>query len=90
MRRTCLLAGAVALSMVAAAPVRAQLFVSDPLTETNTLQSLGRGGEAAGKRVEMINNQIIQIEHLRNTLLAVSHGNVAAWAIWWPELGGSA
>ncbi len=64
-----------------------QVVVSDPLTETNTLQSLIREAVAAEKRVEMINNQIIQIQNLINTVNAVAHGNVAALANLSPELG---
>lgn len=64
-----------------------QVIVSDPLTETNTLQSLIREAVAAEKRVEMINNQIIQIQNLINTVNAVAHGNVAALASLSPELG---
>lgn len=67
--------------------VRAQVVVSDPLTEANTLQSLVKEAIAAQARVEQINNQIIQIQNLVATLNAVSHGNVAAIANLSPELG---
>ena len=63
-------------------------IVSDPLVEANTLQALAKEVIAAGKRVEMVNNQIIQIQNLVATLNAVSHGNVAALADLSPELGG--
>ena len=65
----------------------AVLVVNDPVTEANTLQSLVRDAEAAGKRVEVINNQIAQLTQLRNTLAAVSHGDVAALSNLVPELG---
>ena len=69
------------------ATARAQVVVSDPLTEANTLQSLVREAVAAGKRVEIINNQISQLIQLRNTFAAVSHGNLAALGNLVPELG---
>jgi hypothetical protein len=61
-------------------------IVSDPLVEANTLQELIREAEAAAKRIEMVNNQMTQIVHLRNTLAAVSHGNLAALSQLAPEL----
>jgi hypothetical protein len=66
---------------------RAQVIVSDPLTEANTLQSLVKEAVAAGKRVEVVNNQISQLIQLRNTFAAVSHGNLAALGNLVPELG---
>ena len=65
----------------------AQMIVSDPLTETNTLQSLVREAVAAEKRVAMINNQIAQLIQIKNTVAAVSHGNLAALSNLVPELG---
>ena len=56
----------------------AAVLVSDPLTETNTLQSLVREAVAAEKRVAIINNQISQLIQIKNTVAAVSHGNLAA------------
>jgi hypothetical protein len=73
--------------LLAAGAARAQVVVSDPLTEANTLQSLVKEVVAATKRVEMINNQIIQIQHLIETVNAVAHGNVAALSSLTPELG---
>ncbi len=67
--------------------VNAQMIVSDPLTETNTLQSLVREAVAAEKRVAMINNQIAQLIQIKNTVAAVSHGNLAALSNLVPELG---
>jgi hypothetical protein len=69
------------------ATARAQVVVSDPLTEANTLQSLVKEAVAAGKRVEIVNNQISQLIQLRNTFAAVSHGNLAALGNLVPELG---
>ena len=63
------------------------MLVSDPLTETNTLQSLVREAVAAEKRVAMINNQIAQLIQIKNTVAAVSHGNLAALSNLVPELG---
>ena len=73
--------------LLAAGAARAQVIVSDPLTEANTLQSLVKEVVAATKRVEIINNQIIQIQHLIETVNAVAHGNVAALSSLTPELG---
>ena len=61
-------------------------IVSDPLVEANTVQELVKEIEAAAKRVEMVNNQVTQIMQLRNTLAAVSHGNLAALSQLAPEL----
>ena len=70
---------------------RAQWVVSDPATEASTAaqfaQSVAQDAIKVGHQVEMINNQITQIIHLRDTLAAVSHGNVAALADLMPELG---
>lgn len=71
-----------------AAPARAQMLVTDPLVEANTLQALIKEAVAAQARVTQINNQVIQIQNLVATLNAVSHGNVAALADLSPELGG--
>ena len=65
----------------------AAVAVFDVVTEANTLQALVRDAEAAGKRIEVINNQIAQLTQLRNTLAAVSHGDVAALSNLVPELG---
>jgi hypothetical protein len=65
----------------------AQVIVSDPATETATLASVVKEVVAAGKRVEIINNQISQLVQLRNTFAAVSHGNLAALGNIAPELG---
>lgn len=70
---------------------QAQWIVSDPAVETTTnaqlLQSVAQDALKVAHQVEMINNQIEQIVHLRNTLAAVSHGNLAALADVMPELG---
>jgi hypothetical protein len=66
---------------------RAVDLVSDPLVEANTLQSLVREAVAAGKRVEVINNQIAQLIQIKNTVAAVSHGDLAALSKLVPELG---
>jgi hypothetical protein len=65
----------------------AQVIVSDPVTEANTLQSLVKDAVAAGKRVEVVNNQIAQLIQIRNTVAAVSHGDFAALSKLVPELG---
>jgi hypothetical protein len=69
----------------------AQWIVSDPITEAWTsasyMQSVAQDAVKVGHQVEMINHQIEQIIHLRNTLAAVSHGNLAALADVMPELG---
>jgi hypothetical protein len=65
----------------------AQVMVSDPVTEANTLQSLVKEAVAAGKRVEVVNNQIAQLIQIRNTVAAVSHGDFAALSKLVPELG---
>lgn len=70
-----------------AAPVRAQMFVTDPLVEANTLQSLIKEAVAAQARVTQITNQLTQIQHAIATVNAVSHGNLAALADLSPELG---
>ena len=75
---------AFALSTGAA---RAVDLVSDPLVEANTLQALARDAEAAAKRIEIINNQIAQLIQIKNTVAAVSHGNLAALSTLVPELG---
>jgi hypothetical protein len=46
-----------------------------------------REAVAAEKRVAMINNQIAQLIQIRNTVAAVSHGNLAALSTLVPELG---
>src|ERR1700722_7718159 len=74
MTRISLICAAFLLSSPAA---NAAMLVSDPLTETNTLQSLVREAVAAEKRVAMINNQIAQLIQIKNTVPAVSHGNPA-------------
>ena len=79
--------GAAAVVLLANGTVRAQMVVTDPLVEANTLQSLVKEVVAAGKRVEIINNQISQLIQLRNTFAAVSHGNLAALGDLVPELG---
>jgi hypothetical protein len=66
---------------------KAQLVVSDPATEANTLQSVLKGAIAAEKRIAIINNQIAQLIQIRNTVAAVSHGNLAALSTLVPELG---
>ena len=86
MKRACLRTVA-AVALLWATPASAVDLVSDPLVEANTLQALVREAVAAEKRVEMINNQIIQIQNLINTVNAVAHGNVAALASLSPELG---
>jgi hypothetical protein len=70
---------------------QAQWIVSDPAVETTTaaqfLQSVAQDALKVAHQVEIINNQIEQIVHLRNTLAAVSHGNLAALGDVMPELG---
>jgi len=69
----------------------AQWIVSDPITEAWTsasyMQSVAQDAVKVAHQVEMINHQIEQIIHLRNTLAAVSHGNLAALSDVMPELG---
>lgn len=77
----------VVLAGVGGGGVQAQVIVSDPLTEANTLQSLVKEVVAAEARVQQINNQIIQIQNLVATLNAVAHGNLAAISNLSPELG---
>lgn len=77
----------VAGALLIGGAAHAQVIVSDPITEVNTVQSLVKEVVAAGKRVEMVNNQIIQIQRLMDTVNAVAHGNVAALANLSPELG---
>ena len=84
MKRIFLICAAFLLSSSAAF---AAMLVSDPLTETNTLQSLVREAVAAEKRVAMINNQIAQLIQIKNTVAALSHGNLAALSNLVPELG---
>jgi hypothetical protein len=68
-------------------PANAQLAVTDPITEANTLKSTIDEVTAAGKRIEIINNQIAQLIQIRNTVAALSHGNLAALSQLVPELG---
>ena len=70
-----------------AGPANAQLAVTDPITEANTLKSTIDEVTAAGKRIEIINNQIAQLIQIRNTVAALSHGNLAALSQLVPELG---
>ena len=65
----------------------AQVAVTDPITEANTLQAVVRDAEAAAKRIEVINNQIAQLIQIKNTVAAVSHGNLAALSTLVPERG---
>ena len=87
MKRAWPCAVAVAALLSGAAPARAAMLVVDPLVEANTLQSTIAEVTAAAKRLEMINNQLIQIQHLISTVNAVAHGNIAALAQLSPELG---
>ena len=70
-----------------AGAANAYQVVQDPLTEANTLQSTISEVTAAGKRIEIINNQIAQLIQIRNTVAALSHGNLAALSQLVPELG---
>ncbi len=70
-----------------AAPARAVVVVEDVVTEANTLQATVHAIEAAAKRVEMINNQLTQIIHLKQTFEAVSHGDLTALSNVAPQLG---
>jgi len=69
---------------------RAQWIVSDPATEAATLsqfgQTVAKDAVKIANQLTIIDNQITQIVHLRNTLAAVSHGNLAAVAELGPEL----
>jgi hypothetical protein len=81
-------ASATILALLWGSTAYAVDIVSDPLVEANTVQELVKEVEAAARRVEMINNQVQQIIQLRNTLAAVSHGNIAALSQIAPELAG--
>ena len=85
--KRALLGTVTAVALLWSSAAGAVDIVSDPLVEANTLQSLAKEILAAEKRVEMINNQIIQIQNLVATLNAVSHGNLAALSSLSPELG---
>ena len=76
-----------ALVVLWAGAANAYQVVQDPLTEANTLQSTISEVTAAGKRIEIINNQIAQLIQIRNTVAALSHGNLAALSQLVPELG---
>ena len=65
----------------------AQMAVLDVANLANTAKSVANEAVAAGKRVEVINNQILQLVRLKQTYEAVSHGNLAAMANAVPELG---
>jgi Type IV secretion system proteins len=84
------LAGAIicALIVLWTGAAIAVVPVTDVVTEANTLQSTINEVTAAAKRIEIINNQIAQLVQLRNTLAAISHGNLAAITQLAPELGG--
>lgn len=66
---------------------RAEVVVTDPITEANTLQSTIQNIKAAADRVTIINNQLTAILHLKQTVEAVAHGDVAALNNLAPELG---
>jgi hypothetical protein len=68
-------------------PALAIDIVSDPVVETNSFTQIAKDVEAAARRIEMINNQLIQIENLEQTLAAVSHGNLSALGTLFNELG---
>lgn len=65
----------------------AQMAVLDGANLVNTTKSVAAEAVAAGKRLEMINNQILQLVRLKQTFEAVSHGDLAALANLAPELG---
>lgn len=65
----------------------AQFAVLDAANLANTTKSVASEAVAAAKRLEMINNQILQLVRLKQTFEAVSHGNLAAMANAVPELG---
>ncbi len=83
--------GLACTALVAWSSAAHALIVSDPATEASTAaqlaQSVAQDAIKVAHQVEIINNQIEQIIHLRNTLAAVSHGNLAALADVMPELG---
>lgn len=66
----------------------AQWLVLDAANLANTTQSVAAEAVAAGRRVEVINNQILQLVRLKQTFEAVSHGDAAALGNLAPELGG--
>ncbi len=83
--------GLACTALVAWGGVAQAMIVSDPVTESATMgqwaQTVMSDATKIAHQVEIINNQIEQIIHLRNTLAAVSHGNMAALADVMPELG---
>lgn len=88
MPRLAFLAAASALAFLAAAhSARAADVVIEPMLETLGVQDLAKQIEDTAKFVEMVNNQLIQIENLEQTLAAVSHGNLSALGTLSNELG---
>lgn len=83
------LAACTALCLSAGA-AHAQWIVSDPAVEATTLTqyvwTAAKDAEKIANQLTIIDNQITQIIHLRNTLAAVSHGNLAAIGELGPEL----
>lgn len=77
----------LAALLLCSAAVRAEIVVTDPITEANTLQSTIQNIKAAADRVTIINNQLTAILHLKQTVEAVAHGDVAALNNLAPELG---
>jgi len=65
----------------------AQWEVSDLANIGNTTKQVAAEAVAAGKRLEMINNQILELARLRQQFEALSHGDLAALSSLSPELG---
>lgn len=85
MRR--ILLGAVAASAILCGHARAQIPVTDAFVGSTTLQSLLQNIKSVANEIEMINNQLVQITHLVETVNAVAHGNIGALASLSSELG---
>ena len=73
-----------------AGTAQAQWIVSDPIEEATSaahwVWDQTKDAQKIANQLTIIDNQITQIIHLRNTLAAVSHGNLAAVAELGPEL----
>jgi len=76
----------LAAFLLCSTAAHAVVVVEDVVTEANTLQSTIHAVEAGAKRIEMINNQLTQIIHLKNTFEAVAHGDLAAIGNIAPQL----
>ena len=86
-RQAACIAAVSAIALAAAQPARAADVVIEPMLETLGVQDLAKQIEDTAHFVEMVNNQLIQIENLEQTLAAVSHGNLSALGTLANELG---